>query len=235
MLPIKYVLRTSFAPLLTQFRLVEPGTSNAKGAIMTLVLAMTLPKEKAKAVAKLLVNLGASSAQADMDHYTAFHYAVLENNEEVFDTLLAEDRPKALSVLEVFGARKYDSQGYTPLATAVLKGHEIIAEKLLSLGAETTLRFEDWKKGHLAKNSWASRHTEEQLKNSYHINVTQPIILAASKLMIQTLKALLAYKADPQTLSSKAYNVLQNPNNASYYEPQSLLDIVNSQLQKLEE
>jgi ankyrin repeat protein len=50
---------------------------------MTILLAMSLPMEKAKTVVKLLLELGATSAQADMNHITALHYVVAQDNHEI--------------------------------------------------------------------------------------------------------------------------------------------------------
>ena len=79
---------------------MEPGSKNARGAIMTMLLAMALPTEKAKEVVKRLLELGATSAQADMNHITALHYVVAQNDHEILDVLLADDRPVALSVID---------------------------------------------------------------------------------------------------------------------------------------
>jgi len=46
------------ADVLLPVKLVNPGTSVAKAAIMTMVLALSLPSEEAKSVIKLLLKLG---------------------------------------------------------------------------------------------------------------------------------------------------------------------------------
>lgn len=46
------------ADILLPVKLVNPRTSDAKAAIMTLVLALSLPSERAKSVIKLLLKLG---------------------------------------------------------------------------------------------------------------------------------------------------------------------------------
>lgn len=91
------------ADVLLPVKIVEPGTQDAKAAIMTIVLAMSLPTEQAKKVVKLLLELGATSAQADMNHCTVFHYVVGQDEDDILDVLLAHDRPAALSVLNNVG------------------------------------------------------------------------------------------------------------------------------------
>lgn len=125
------------ADVLLPVKLVQPGTGNARGAIMTLILAMSLPTDKAKEVIKLLLKLGATSAQADMNHYTAFHQIVGENNNDLLDVILANDRPAALSVLNNLGSSDFwGSDTDSPLTTATKKGYKDMAAKLLELGAK---------------------------------------------------------------------------------------------------
>jgi len=46
------------ADVLLPVKLVDPGTTNANGAIMTIVLALSLPADMAKEMIKLLLKLG---------------------------------------------------------------------------------------------------------------------------------------------------------------------------------
>jgi ankyrin repeat protein len=46
------------ADVLLPVKLMEPGSTNARPAIMTLILALSLPSEKAKEAVKLLLKLG---------------------------------------------------------------------------------------------------------------------------------------------------------------------------------
>ena len=91
------------ADVLLPVKLVEPAYQDKKGAIMTIVLAMSLPTEQAKKIVKLLLELGATSAQADMNHFTVFHYVVGQDEDDLLDVLLARDRPAALGVLNNVG------------------------------------------------------------------------------------------------------------------------------------
>lgn len=125
------------ADVLLPVKFVQPGTSNPRGAIMTLILAMSLPTEKAKEVIHLLLKLGATSSQADMNHFTAFHHVISQNNGDVLDVLLENDRPAALSVLNNLGySDHYGSQMDSPLTTAIKKEHKDIVSTLLKLKAK---------------------------------------------------------------------------------------------------
>jgi ankyrin repeat protein len=130
------------ADVLLPVKLVQPGSRNARGAIMTLVLAMSLPNDKAKETIKLLLSLGATSAQADMNRFTAFHYIVAEDNSTLLDVLLADDRPSAMSILNNLGhSGHWGYQIDSPLTTAVKKGYHDMTMKLLKLGAKPEVRF----------------------------------------------------------------------------------------------
>ncbi len=131
---------------------------------MTILLAMTLPTEKAKEVVKLLLELGATSAQADMNHVSTLHYVVAQDNHEILDILLANDRPVALSVMNWMSTPKWNNQGDSPLMTAIEMGHQHMVSKLLAIGAKTDISFDSWIKTYLEKNPWA----KNQSNNSHH-------------------------------------------------------------------
>lgn len=224
------------ADVLLPVKIMEPGSKDAKGAIMTLLLALSLPTAKAKDVVTLLLKLGATSAQADMNRYTTFHYVVNSGNEDILDLLVANDKPVALSVLNNVGSlSRWDNSGNTPLITAIEKDHKTMISKLLALGAKPTLPFDDWIKTYLSKNEHAKNHTAEQTMDTYKSSVTQPIIQAAAKNMANAVKELLAHGADPLTLDKGAHNIIKNPQNASYQTPESLLDVIQAKLKLLKE
>ena len=224
------------ADVLLPVKLVHPGTSNARGAIMTIVLAMSLPTEKAKEVVKLLIKLGATSAQADMNHFTTLHYIVSEDNSDLLDILLTHDRPAALGVLNNVGfSTTWGNDINSPLTTAVEKGYQEMVSKLLTLGAIPTVTFDDWIKAYLSKNQWAKNQSAENNMNQYRNSVMQPIIAAAAKEMGKSVENLLAHGADANTLEKTAHAILQHPQNISYQVAESLLDIIQKKLRALKE
>ena len=190
---------------------------------------------------KLLLKLGATAAQADMNHVTALHYMVAENNNEALDILLEHDRPAALSILSTAAFRNSGHSTYywgshdedSPLKTAIGKGYQEMVSKLLTLGAKPTIAFDDWIKGYLAKNQHAKNSTPEQNMQQYNNNVVQPIIAAAAKEMGKSIEDLLAHGADANTLEKQAQSVLQHPSNAGFQTAESLLNIVQKKLEAL--
>jgi ankyrin repeat protein len=221
--------------VLLPVKLVHHGTTNARGAIMTIVLALSLPIEKAKEVVKLLIKLGATSAQADMYHFTALHYIVADDNSDILDVLLAHDRPVALGVLNNVGFHAWDNNISSPVTTAVEKGYQEMVSKLLSLGAIPTITFDDWIKAYLAKNKSAKNQSPEDNLNEYRTSVVQPIVAAAVKEMGKTVEKLLAQGADANTLEKTAYSILQHPHYSVYKVAESLLDIIQKKLKALRE
>lgn len=220
------------ADVLLPVKLVHPGTSNARGAIMTLILAMALPIEKSKEIIKLLLKLGATSAQADMNHFTAFHQVVNENNDDILDVLLDHDRPAAMSILNNIGySDRWGNETDSPLTTAVKKGYHDMTMKLLELGAKPEITFDDWIKAYLAKNAYAKNSTPEQNLKQYHNSVNQPIIVAAVKDMDKTVEALVAHGASPNTLEKNSWAVVESNNR--WQAAESLLDIIQAKLKTL--
>ena len=226
------------ADVLLPVKLLQPGTTNARGAILTLVLAISLPLEKSREMVKLLLQLGATSAQADMNHVTALHYIVAEDNNDALDILLDHDRPAALSILSNIGFRTSGyywggNDGDSPLTTAIDNGCQEMVSKLLGLGAKPTIAFDDWIKGYLEKNQYAKNHSPEQNMAQYKNSVIQPIIAAAVKELGKSIEDFLAHGADANTLEKNAHSILQHPSNSQYQTGESLLDIVQMKLKAL--
>jgi ankyrin repeat protein len=228
------------ADVLLPVKLIQPGTNNARGAIFTLVLATSLPCEQARKMVRLLLKLGATPAQGDMNHVTALHHIVADNNNEVLDILLEEDRPASLSVLSNRGFRPSSwyfggDDGASPLTTAVGKGYQEMVSKLLSFGAKPTISFDDFIKGYIENYEQARNSTPEHNMKKYLSNVTQPIIAAAAKELGLSIEELLAHGADANTLDKHAYSILRDPRSALHLTGESILDIVQKKLKVLRE
>ncbi|KAL2074939.1 hypothetical protein VTL71DRAFT_8719 [Oculimacula yallundae] len=223
------------ADVLVPVKLVLPGTSNARGAIMSILLALSLPAEKGKEIVKLLLKLGATSAQADMNHYSVFHYIVKEGRDDILDILLTQDNPRALSVIDNAGQIYTHQLGHSPLTTAIDQENPEMVRKLLALGAKPEVDFDSWVKTYLARNTYARSQSPEQTRQQYRNSVTQPIIAAAIKSLGQTVQDLLAHGADPKILEKQSYSIVASPQRATYQVAESLLDIVQKKLKTLRE
>lgn len=72
-------------------------------AILTMVLALALPIDKAKDMVKTLLSLGATSAQADIHGVTAFQRYAEENASELVELLWEMDKTGSRSALNHLG------------------------------------------------------------------------------------------------------------------------------------
>ncbi|KAG0652383.1 Ankyrin-3 [Hyphodiscus hymeniophilus] len=229
------------ADVLLPVKLMQPGSADARAAILTLVLAVSLPIESAREMVKLLLKLGASSAQGDMNQVSALHYIVAGNNSDVLDTLLENDRPAATSVLSRLVCTRTNRywgmgiNGDSPLKTAISKDYQGMVSKLLSCGAKPTITFDEWIKIYLAMNEYAKNHTPEQNMTAYKNSVIQPIIAAAVKGMGLSVEDLLAHGVDANTLEMQAHGIIENPPTAEYRIGHSLLDVIQKKLKTLRE
>jgi len=113
------------------------------GSLLTLVLSLALPVEKAVSMTKTLLSLGATSAQADLNGVTAFQRCVEENAESLVRTLLEIDKTGSKTSINHVVAPQYLTP-QTALQAAVRKGNLRLTLLLLEQGASTDVDFESW-------------------------------------------------------------------------------------------
>ncbi|KAK3937074.1 Ankycorbin [Diplogelasinospora grovesii] len=203
-----------------------------EAALLTLVLALALPVEKAKSMAKTLLNLGATSAQADLKGCTALYRYVEKNAESLLDTLLEMDKTGTKTAINHIVFDYYSSK--TPLDLAVSSGNLSLVLKLLDNGAMPQVDFETWLKA--ARQSVIENRlsTFEDNKRMFNTTKAQPLILALQSSDPRSALELLERGADPNALPISTYQGMgrtwySSRDNAS----QSALDIVTQQLETL--
>jgi ankyrin repeat protein len=222
------------ADILLPVKLIDPDTKNAKGAIMTIVLTMFLPAEKSKKVLELLLQLGATSGQGDMNHITSFHYLVAKGEQELLDVLLTHDEPVTKGVLNNLGFKsQWGSETVSPLLSAIESGHSEMVSKLLAIGAKPTVTFEDWIKAYLERNSYAKNNSSERNMALYHEDAPQPVMLAANKSMGKVVNELIAKGADPNTMTRQGYQLIRDLSHSRYNNGETLLDLIQKKLKEL--
>lgn len=221
------------ADILLPIKIGSQNSSNNQ-AILSTVLATALPSEKAKEVIDTLLQLGATSAQADMDHFTAIHYIVERNEVNLFDTFVARDGPAVMSVLNLVTMEGYQS-AKSMVTMAIQKGHDVMLKKLLALGAKPSISFEDYIKCYLAKNQYAKNSSAEQNMKTYKTSCSQPIVLAAVRELPKMAAALLAHGADPSTLTLAGQMCLTGTYNYNTGKPTTVLNEVRQKLRSLKE
>lgn len=198
-------------------------------AILPLVLATFAPADKVKETVKTLLDLGATTAQADMKHFTALHYIVESNKLDIIDLLFKHDGPAAKSALDVVPLGN-DNRARIALSLALAERHEEMAKKLIGLGAKTSVAYDDWIEPYFRKHEYARNHAHEDNLKLFQTTCPQPIISAASKELTTIIREMVEKGADVNSLTLRGQQSAVGQR--SYYKGHSLLDIVQWQIKK---
>lgn len=91
---VKVLVQDFGADVLLPIKLVNDYNKTPRAAILPIVLALQLAPEKAKEMTKLLISLGASPAQGDIEHVTALNYFAAHGI-ELLSAMITTDQPAA--------------------------------------------------------------------------------------------------------------------------------------------
>lgn len=223
------------ADVLLPVKLLDDYSNAPKAAILTLVLALRLPLEKAKAMTQKLLQLGASPAQADLKSYTPLHYLASSGYMELLDVYVEQDQPAVKRVINhlAFSGYSFGAKGHSAFTIAIDAGDVIGAIKLLDEGAEPSIGFDDFMKSAQVKNDRLNRNSSEANHEIFEKNMQQPVIAAVNKGLPLLALDLIARGADPNTLNPGGYTVKSNHDKWIYTTALSLLDLVRRKLEKL--
>lgn len=212
----------------------NPHESNA--AILTLTLALELPLQQANETVKRLLALGASYGQADMQHISALHYAV--NNAK---TLILQAMQSASTTnfettcnfIAISGYR-YNPNVSTPLLTAIRTGNSEVVQKLVHMGARTSIDFEAFAQAYKRRfeNTSDDPSAVRKLFNAY---VEQPITVALQHEMLDFVDYLVGNGADVNTITAATHSYLENGYNYGNKSTNSLLDLVREGIKSLKD
>ncbi|TRX88447.1 hypothetical protein FHL15_010637 [Xylaria flabelliformis] len=178
---------------------------NPNIAILTLVLALALPVEKAIEMCETLLSLGATSSQADINGITAFHRYIQNGNTKVIECLWENDKlglKTAINHVAVTGS-SWSSNATNPLMTAIDQGNAILVLKLLDAGAKPDIDFDSWLQG--AKFSF-----ENQLGIKFQDGTEQPLLIAIQSPQPEIALELLERGVDPSPLTKTSWNLVRN-------------------------
>lgn len=201
-------------------------------AILPLVLSIKLPIEKAKSMAKTILSLGASSAQADMNGSTAFQRIVEENATELVEVLLSFDEigaKNSLNHLSFSGWQQMDST----LQQAIKGGDIKLVLQLLDAGSVPQIDLEMWLKA--AKQSPKMDYHLRDIENNtklFERGTEQPIITAIQSSDPDIVLELLKRGANVNTMTTHSYQIVHNAT-FGYGVGKTLLDLVEDQLDRL--
>lgn len=219
------------ADVLLPVKLLDSYSRSASGAIMTLVLA-------GETAARTLLNLGASSAQADVKQVSALHYNVAQRRIGVLKMMFELDGPAARSALNHVSVDgwQHNPDVDSPLSAAIRTADAELVNKILGLGPKPTIELEDYVRSWKYKfddNSNMSTSDNQRLQNGFKKNLQQPIVLAVDYDLPSVVQRLLNLGADVNTLDKIGHQVIQDSWQRTYHAGMSLLDVVTKKINDL--
>lgn len=223
------------ADVLLPVKLLNDWNNSPFAAILTLVLALQLPLQKAQEMTAKLLQLGASPAQADLKGLTPLHYFAASTKAELLDVLLQHDEPavkRAIDHLAVEGT-PYNPTARSALTVAIHAKNTIGVLKLLQAGAKPSIEFIDYVKAARLRFDAVNMLSSEDNEKLFRERVPQPVILAANFDQPSVALELLARGVDPNTLTTEGYGARYA--SYGYMEAKSLLDCVREHLKSLRE
>jgi ankyrin repeat protein len=187
-------------------KLMNTYVKRPSGAILSLVLALTLPPGEAKPAIETLLKAGAKSSQADFNGVTAFQYFV-HHSYELLEYLIQHDVINVKSAINWVNVSENDfwrrGCGY-PLKTAIQTRNGKAVSKLLALGASPVITYESWMRGcKTMKGRSIQNYTIRE--RDFQSNHVQPIILAIRHEQPSVVAELLESGADVNTLSPNGW------------------------------
>ena len=223
------------ADVLLPIKLLDSNNA-PKAAILTLVLALQLPLEKAKAMTQKLLQLGASPAQADLNRNTPLHYLAVSKYDELLNSYTYHDEPAVKRAINhlAFNGSGWDPQPYSAFIAAVSAKNVIGAIKMLDAGANPSLEFSHVIKSAKAAFTQIEENSSEENQNMFRHRISQPVILAVDKELPDLAIDLIASRGvDPNTLTGDGYFVVDDEDMRETIKGESLLDCVQRKIKQL--
>ena len=206
---------------------------SAKAAILTLVLALQLSNEKAEEMARTLIQLGASSAQASVDQTTALQYTVADSP-DLLDAIADADATGVKRAINHFSVSGYSlgARVSSPLMTAIKAKDSLTALRLLAEGAKPDIDFAEYMRAY--RTRYDPSIDSKQNRRIFQEKQKQPVIIAVQNELPLLAKNFVENgRVDSNTLTTEGYEVLRNEHVRRYKKGESLLDLVQKHLKKL--
>ncbi|KAI0099086.1 ankyrin repeat protein [Nemania sp. FL0031] len=228
---VKLLCQEFGADPLLPIKIGDGSYNNPNAAILTLVLALALPVEKAVRMCETLLSLGATSSQADASGITAFHRYIQKNGIDVIESLWENDKlglKTAINHVAVTGSA-WSSDATSPLMTAIDQGNPILVLKLLDAGANPDIDFDGWLRG--AKFSFENQLGDfNSNQDKFHDGAEQPLIVAIRSPQPVIALELLDRGVDPSPITKASWNVVRNEWSRRYNRGETALDVVRKLL-----
>lgn len=198
------------ADVLLPIKLYNDHDRSARAAILTLVLALQLPTEKAQEMARTLIELGASSAQASIDQSTTLQYCVADTP-DLLDTLADADAvgvKRAINHLSLSGYM-WSTQVSSPLMTAIAAKDSDTALRLLASGAKPEINFSEYMKAYSTRHD--SHQDSKQNRRNFEQSHEQPVFTAVKwELPVLAKNLIENHGIDANCLAPEGYRVIND-------------------------
>ncbi|KAI1275981.1 ankyrin repeat protein [Xylaria sp. FL0933] len=231
---VKLLCQEYGADVLLPVKIGDGSYSNPNTAILTMILALALPIDKAIRMCDTLLSLGATSSHADITGITAFHRFIKNNNMEVIDFLWENDKlglKTAINHVAVSGTY-WRSSATSPLMTAIDECNPILVLKLLDAGAKPEIDFDSWLQG--------AKHSSDVNLGDFDTNQTkfrnsteQPLLIAIRSSKPATALELLDRGVDPSPITKASWDLVRNQSSRRYNAGETALDVVRNILSEL--
>jgi len=231
---VKVLVQEFGADVLLPIKLVNQHNKSPRAAVLPIVLALQLQTEKAKEMTTLLIDLGASPAQADIDHVTALHYFTAQGV-DLMNTMISANRPgaqRAVNHLSIPG-QSHSSWTKGALQTAIENRDVGAVEALLEIGAKAHIDFGTYMASY--KTKYDPRGSSEENEKEFRRSFTQPVLTAVNVEMTCLVLKLLDAGAEVNTLSPNAWHTVQRQNYYQNSHIHTLLDAVRHKMQKMQD
>lgn len=203
-------------------------------SILPLVLALQLSPNQAKDMTNTLVNLGASSSQADANKITALHYFAA-HGADLLKTLCRADQPaakRAVNHLAMAGS-DWMPEPISILQSATQKRDDAAVQVLLELGASPQIDFATYMDSF--KIRWSRLlNSTDYYQEKFRESTRQPILAAVDYDMPLIVPKFLNAGSDVNTLNEGAWYFMKHRSTMYGGSPQSLLDAVREKIGNLE-
>ena len=179
---IQELVGTFGADVLLPIKIRSSYTYNPEAATMTLLLAANLGGKRSYDISDLLLSLGASSAQADMNQISAVHYIAAQQEISVLKACIENDFAAARSVVDHIQITHptWSPAADSPISTAIRRSDGTCVNQLLDMGAKPLMDLDDYVSAYLnAADVRNSRKVSEQdISKKWKEHTEQPVLLA---------------------------------------------------------
>ncbi|EXJ54315.1 hypothetical protein A1O7_09653 [Cladophialophora yegresii CBS 114405] len=212
----------------------EYNRKRAKAAILTMTLALELPLQQANETVRVLLERGATHAQADMNHISALNYAVNSAKTLILETMHSADPSHFASACNFIAISGYfdTAKVNTPLLTAIRTGKPEIVDNLVRWGAKTHIDFESYAQAYRRSFDRPS-NDPEIVKKTFQKTVEQPLFVALQHDMVDFVAQLVDAGEDVNSLPARAYKYLEYQYSSWNSAGKSLLDLVEDRVTSL--